>query len=193
MQLSEALYPIVNSFEIALRNAIDKRLASDLGSDWLRDAICDNGIFTIPILHKTCNIINKAYLNLCHSSKYSHSKLVAEMDFGVWKYMFSPIQYRLLGRNLLSIFPNKPRSSRQMQYNQSYIFNEIDKINSLRNRIAHHEPICFISGENVYCTKYARSVYHKILRLLDWMDIDSAKYLYGIDHVERVCKKIDNL
>jgi hypothetical protein len=29
--------------------------------------------------------------------------------------------------------------------------------------------------------------------LLEWMDIDSAKYLYGIDHVKRVCKKIDNL
>jgi hypothetical protein len=80
-----------------------------------------------------------------------------------------------------------------MQYNQSYIFNEIDKINSLRNRIAHHEPICFITGTNTYSTKYALNVYNKILCLLDWMDIDSAKYLYGIDHVKRVCKKIDNL
>jgi hypothetical protein len=193
LQLSEALYSIVNSFEVALRNAIDKNLISNLGSDWLRNAVCEDGIFTIPVLHKTHKIISKAYLNLYHNSKYTHSKLVAEMDFGIWKYMFSPVQYRQIGRNLLSIFPNKPRSSREMQYNQSYIFNEIDKINSLRNRIAHHEPICFITGTNIYSTKYALNVYNKILCLLEWMDIDSAKYLYGIDHVKRVCKKIDNL
>jgi trehalose-6-phosphate synthase len=119
--------------------------------------------------------------------------LVAEMDFGIWKYMFSPVQYMQTKQSLLSIFPNKPRSSRQMQYNQSYIFNEIDKINSLRNRIAHHEPICFITGTNTYSTKYALYVYNKILCLLDWMDIDATKYLYGIDHVKQVCSKIDNL
>ena len=46
--------------------------------------------------------------------------------------MFSPVQYRVTGRTLLSIFPNKARSTPQVQYNHSYIFNELDKINTLR-------------------------------------------------------------
>jgi hypothetical protein len=193
LQLSEALYSVVSCFEVALRNAINEKLCSLLGNDWLRDSIRDNGIFSLPILHKTNEIISTAYQRLRHNAGYSHSKLLAEMEFGIWKYMFSPVQYKQTRQSLLSIFPNKPKSSREMQYNQSYIFNEIDKINSLRNRIAHHEPICFITGTNTYSTKYALSVYNKIIYLLDWMDIDSAKYLYGIDHVKRVCKKIDNL
>ena len=91
--------------------------------------------------------------------------------------MFSPVQYRVTGRNLLSIFPNKPRSSREMQYNQTYIFNELDKVNSLRNRIAHHETICFASHTSEIDTSYVITIYTKIKTLFSWMDIDSNSVL----------------
>jgi hypothetical protein len=193
LQLSEALYSVINCFEVALRNAINKKLCANLGPEWLRDSVMDNGIFDIPILHKTQGIIKDKYLKLRQCTNYTHSKLLAEMNFGIWKYMFSPIQYRQTGRNLLTIFPNKPKSNRTNQYNQSYIFNEIDKISSLRNRIAHHEPVCFERGSDVYNTSYALMMYNKMLTLFQWMDIDSHKYLYGIDHVKRICAKIEGL
>ncbi|MDE6684068.1 MAG: hypothetical protein K2J94_02675, partial [Duncaniella sp.] len=41
------------------------------------------------------------------------------MEFGVWKYMFANPQYRAVGRTLLAIFPNKPRSSAEVQYNKT--------------------------------------------------------------------------
>jgi PIN domain nuclease of toxin-antitoxin system len=50
LQLSEALYSVVSCFEVALRNAINEKLCSLLGSDWLRDSIKDNGVFSLPIL-----------------------------------------------------------------------------------------------------------------------------------------------
>lgn len=55
------------------------------------------------------------------------------MEFGVWKYMFANPQYRATGQILLRIFPNKPRSSAEVQYNNAYMFNELDGINILRN------------------------------------------------------------
>ena len=135
LQISQEMFTIVSCFEVALRNAIDRKLTDNLGEDWLRDSIMPDGVFTEPILRKTRDIIAFAHRKLIQSHSYSHPKLLAEMEFGIWKYMFSPIQYRVTGRNLLTIFPNKPRSSREMQYNQTYIFNELDKVNSLRNRI----------------------------------------------------------
>ena len=99
----------------------------------------------------------------------------------------------MTGRNLLQIFPNRPRSSAQAQYNPSYIFNELDKINTLRNRIAHHEPICFPVQSNVIYTDYILNEYQKMMVLLQWMGIDNHKYLFGLDHVQRVCAKIDRL
>ena len=190
---SEAMLSVVSCFEVALRNAVDKHLTANLGSDWLRDSVMSGGIFDIPILRKTRDIINNAYHRVERDTGYTHSKLLAEMEFGIWKYMFSPVQYRQTGRNLLHIFPNKPRSTREVQYNQTTIFNELDKVNSLRNRIAHHEPICFITGRSSFDTSYIEATYNKIITLLDWLGIDAKSYLFGIDHVEQACDKINSL
>ena len=126
------------------------------------------------------------------SGLYSHSKLLSEMEFGVWKYMFSNVQYQLGGQVLLRVFPNKPTSSRYQQYDNSYIFGELDYINNLRNRIAHHEPICF--NNNIQKdTAYVRNRYQRMMILFDWMGLDGKSILYGLDHSEKVCRLIDNL
>ncbi len=89
--------------------------------------------------------------------------------------------------------PNKLRSSRDMQYNQTYVFNELDKVNSLRNRIAHHETICFATNTSTIDTSYVINIYSKIKTLFSWMDIDSNSLLYGLDHINRVCAQINKL
>ncbi|MBD5189002.1 MAG: Abi family protein [Bacteroidales bacterium] len=193
LQVSQEMFTIVSCFEVALRNAIDRKLIENFGEEWLKDSIMPNGIFTEPILKKTRDIISFSYRRLQKSQSYSHPKLLAEMEFGIWKYMFSPVQYRLTGRNLLSIFPNKPRSSRMIQYNHTFFFNELDKVNSLRNRIAHHETICFATRSSKIDTTYLITIYKKIKTLFSWMDIDSDSLLYGLDHVNRVCSKIKHL
>lgn len=193
LQISQEMFTIVSCFEVALRNAIDRKLTDNLGENLLRDSILPDGVFTEPILRKTRDIIAFAHRKLTQSHSYSHPKLLAEMEFGIWKYMFSPIQYRVTGRNLLAIFPNKPRSSREMQYNQTYIFNELDKVNSLRNRIAHHETICFATNTSTIDTSYVINIYSKIKTLFSWMDIDSNSLLYGLDHINRVCAQINQL
>ncbi|MBO5456530.1 MAG: Abi family protein [Muribaculaceae bacterium] len=193
LQLSQVMFTIVSCFEVALRNSIDRKLTENLGNEWVRDSIMTGGVFSLPILRKTSDIIAFAYRKLQQSRSYSHTKLLAEMEFGIWKYMFSPIQYRVTGRNLLSIFPNKPRSSREKQYNQTFIFNELDKVNSLRNRIAHHENICFATNTSVIDTTYVINIYSKIKTLFLWMDIDSDSLLYGLDHISRICAQINKL
>lgn len=193
LQISQEMFTIVSCFEVALRNAIDHKLTTNLGNDWLRDSIMPGGVFTQPLLRKTRDIIAFAHKKLQQSHSYTHYKLLAEMEFGIWKYMFSPIQYRVTGRNLLTIFPNKPKSSREIQYNQTYIFNELDKVNSLRNRIAHHETICFASNTSQINTSYVINIYTKIKTLFSWMGIDSNSLLYGLDHINRVCAQINEL
>ena len=193
IELSQTMFAIICQFEVALRNAVNTKLTARLGNDWLRDSVLDNGVFTHPILTKTREVIRYAYGKLQRDNAYTHTKLLAEMEFGIWKYMFSPVQYRQTGRVLLSIFPNRPRSSAQMQYNHSYFFNELDKINTLRNRIAHHEPICFPAQSASIYTTYILTEHQKILTLLEWMDINVSEFLYGLDHVKRMYNRIEKL
>ena len=193
LRLSQEIFTIVSCFEIALRNAIDYKLVDRFGSDWLRDSIQNGGIFSSNSVGKTKVIIDKSYNELIRNGCYTHSRLLASMEFGVWKYMFSRVQYNATGRCLLGIFPNKPRSTAMIQYNHTYIFNELDKVNSIRNRIAHHEPIIYVHGNNVADVSYVNNEYQKIQILFSWMGINSKSLLYGLDHVDEMCDEIMRL
>lgn len=190
LKLSQEMFTIISCFEVTLRNKIDKVMRQYFGNDWLRDSIAFNGIFySDNRVEQTRKIIQKAYDELIRENNYSHTKLLSQMEFGVWKFMFNNVQYRLSGRHLLSIFPNKPKTTPQMRIDNSKIFSELHSINMLRNRIAHHKPICFDSGIN-FNLQNATSCYSSILTFFYWMEIDSEKFLYGLDHIDTVCKQI---
>lgn len=193
IKVSLEMFAVVGAFEIALRNAIDGIMSNVYGPDWLRDAIFPGGFFDIPQCRDHVKIIRSAYNKLLAHQTYSHGQLLAKMEFGVWKYMFSNPQYRASGRLLLKVFPLKPTSTRTIQYNNTTIFNELDHVNSLRNRIAHHEPICFPTGMSVTSTAYIRWIYARIQMLFSWMGIDSRSFLFELDNVINVCDTIDNL
>jgi len=193
LRLSQEMYTIICCFEVSLRNAIDNVLIPELGQEWLKDSIMPGGIFSIPILHETYCKIYSEYNKLNSKNIYSHSKLLASMSFGTWKYMFSSIQFLQTKQKLLDIFPCKQKSSKEYQINRQFVFNELSKINTLRNRIAHNEPICFKTGQNEIYTDYIINELSKIKTLFSWMGIDSGSMLYGLDHVMKVCDKIDCL
>lgn len=191
LQLSQELFTVIGCFELALRNAIDRHYLTVHGSDWLRQAAAPNGMFDDLRCELTAENINDAIAKL--GSRYSHDKLVAELGFGFWRYMFAAHQFLLAGQSLLAIFPAKPQSTPRMQYNASFVFNQLSKINNIRNRIAHHEPICFKPGQPIRDTTYARQHYSLVLQLFQWLSIDEGKLLYGLDHVNSILNEIDIL
>ena len=193
LHLAEEMFTIVSCYEVALRNAIDNIMVASNGNDWLRDAIQPGGIFDNPKFHNTTRMMKKAYAELVSNGKYSNSKMLSAMEFGVWKYMYSGPQYLATGRQLLKAFPNKPKSTPALQYNNQYIFNELDAVNRIRNRIAHHEPVCFLHDLDQISTAHLLSVYEKVMALFSWMGIDSKSLLYGMDHVKTVCQEIENM
>lgn len=190
LKLSQEMFTLISCFEVSLRNKINKEMVANFGNDWLRDFILPGGRFdTDPRVDGTRKIIKKAYEGLIRSHNYSHTKLLAEMEFGVWKFMFNNVQYRMVNRCLLNIFPNKPTSTAQHQYDNTFVFNDLNVINTIRNRIAHHEAICF---GNPVCidTQGVLDCYARIMRLFHWMNINANTLLYGLDHVGQVSSRI---
>jgi hypothetical protein len=190
LKLSQEMFTLISCFEVSLRNKINKEMVANFGNDWLRDFILPGGRFdTDPRVDGTRKIIKKAYEGLIRSHNYSHTKLLAEMEFGVWKFMFNNVQYRIANRCLLNIFPNKPTSTAQHQYDNTFVFNDLKVINTIRNRIAHHEAICF---GNPVCidTQGVLDCYARIMRLFHWMNINANTLLYGLDHVGQVSSRI---
>ena len=191
LRLSQEMFTIISCFEVALRNKIDQHFIVKIGDDWLRTGVLSGGFFDNRNCDLTARSINDAITKL--GTNYSHCKLVAELGFGFWRYIFAPHQFRATGRNLLSILPNKPRSTRTTQYNHTTVFNELAALNHIRNRIAHHEPICFSVGHPSIDTGYTLDRYEIAKKLFHWMGIDSEKLLFGLDHVFAILGKINRL
>ncbi|MGB4847927.1 MAG: Abi family protein [Saprospiraceae bacterium] len=191
LKLSQELFTVISCFEITLRNAIDSHYKNILGLNWLQQGALPGGIFDNRHCRLTRDNINEAITRL--SAAYTHNKLVAELGFGFWRYLFAHQQFGVCGRNLLQILPAKPRSTAAFQYNHTFIFNQLASINEIRNRIAHHEPICFVPGFPIKDTTYARQHYNLILQMFQWMSVDESALLYGLDHIINVCNEIDGL
>ena len=191
LRLSQELFTVVSCFEITLRNAINEHYVLIHGGDWLRMAARTSGMFDNVGCRNTKKVINDSIRNLNH--RYTHAKLVASLGFGFWRYMFARHQFRAGGQTLVRIFPNKPASTPNQQYNSNFIFTELKKINDLRNRIAHHEPVCFRNGHPVIDTTYASVHYQLIITQFNWLDIDEKGLLYGLDHVGKIITQINSL
>jgi hypothetical protein len=190
LHLSQELFTVIGCFEIAFRNNINRQYINQYGNDWLRDSVSTGGIFDNSNCRHTKDVINRALTKLANN--YTHTKLLAEMDFGFWRYLFAQPQFYAGGQTLLHIFPSKPKSTSTMQYNHTFVFNQLEQINTLRNRIAHHEPVCFLHGNPITETTYARQQYNLLLQLFQWMNIDELSLLYGLDHITTVCNEIDS-
>ena len=190
VRLSGSLLAILGMFEVVLRNKIDAHYKAQYppgpgGTGWLLDATLPGGFLTQHGCHNSAIKINQAYSDL--GVHYTHDRLVATLSFGFWKYLFKGNQY-MAGRNtLLSIFPNKPRHT-----NQAAVFSKLDKINDLRNRVAHHEPVCF-GAVNTISTVYCRSHFQDIIDLLQWMNVDASQLFRGVDGVIKECNLIDHI
>lgn len=191
LRLSQELFIVISCFEVAFRNSIDRLCIDMFGNNWLKDSIKNNGIFSDERLQITAACVNDAIRK--SAPKYSHTNIIAQLGFGFWRYFFASAQYNATKRCLLKVFPFRPKSSKWQQLNAKFIFNLLAEINHLRNRIAHHEPICFVQSQNIKSTAYAREKYELLSRLFKWMDIDQASFLYGLDHTITFCDKIDCL
>ena len=89
--------------------------------------------------------------------------------------MFTKVPFRLGGQSILQIF-----TGRQIGLGQKAIFKELQQIKAFRNRIAHHEPICFDATGHKSMV-YAQTNYALILKYIAFLGYDKDDLLFGID------------
>jgi hypothetical protein len=181
---------ILSLFEVVLRNKIDSHYkllfpSSPNRAEWLLASIQPGGFLTRPGCENSLRVVRRTHDQL--GVNYSHDKLLAALSFGFWKFLFAGRQFSAGGDSLLAIFPNLP-----FHHSQVNVYHKLDQINSLRNRVAHHEPICF-GQHNTISTIYARSHYLNITEIVAWMNINHGKLFFGIGSIHRELSFIDRI
>ena len=184
IKLCQKLYGVLNVFEIVLRNAIHEHYKTYFSTpDWISSQLLEDGMLSMaPKRKEALSIIQ----NLEDSGKYSPDRVVSSLSFGFWTHLFTKHPFSKGGKSILRIFPNKDKP-----LGQRAVFNELMRIKEFRNRIAHHEPICF-DQTGLVDISYAHSNYLLIMRYLFFLGYKEGQILYGLDvQPDAIFNKID--
>jgi hypothetical protein len=182
IKLCQKFYGVAGVLEVVLRNAVNEHFKIRLSdSDWLVTQA--TGGFLLNYQDTVFSERDK----LIKSGKYTHDKLVSSLTFGVWTFMFSRNCYKNSGKTLLQIFPAKTHG-----LNQRDIYADLDKIRTFRNRIAHHEPLCFNALSEINVDN-AQEVFDLIIKYLNFLGYNTHELLYGIESPTATMLKIKEL
>lgn len=182
IKLCQKFYGVLGVLEVVLRNAINEHFKAQLNdTDWLVTQAQHGFLINYQ------DTVFKERDKLINNRKYTHDKLVASLSLGIWTFMFSRNCYKNSGKTLLQIFPNKTHG-----LNQRDIYDDLDKIRTFRNRIAHHEPLCFDVVGTVVIT-YVQEILFLIVKYIDFLGYNTNELLYGVESPLPTINKIDKL
>lgn len=131
--VSGALFEDLGVLEVVLRNALDEQLAAwhaarHGGGSWRDDP---DGVLS-PERHEDID----AAIARVRRTPVTHGRVLAELNFGFWRYLLAGRYEHALWTPVLRLaFPALVPARR------SDVGDRVDRLNRLRNRIAHHEPV----------------------------------------------------
>ncbi len=175
LRLAESLYISLSVFEVTLRNALSRELHNMAGKDNWFDVF-----YTTPELSDLVPDIDQAKKLIRHRGEtVTTDKIISELTFGFWVMLLNSQYERVLWKSLRKAFPHMPKSDRKRK-NVSAPCNSFRK---LRNRIFHHEAIC-------WDLDYVTCLHANLITVLGWMNADMPAWLAPIDPFDHVCASI---
>lgn len=161
-QVSGALLTPLHICEVVIRNAVSDALTSVYGDSWAWQES-----FVRSLKNKGAYNPRQDLLKTRDNAS-TIGKLIPEMKFVFWQKMFiSSHDNRLWNRHLMTTFPNLD-STKSIAQLRTDIYNELEEIRTLRNRIAHHEPIFTRNLENDF-QKIITLVRFRCNSTADWL------------------------
>lgn len=181
LRLAESYYPVLNLFEIILRNEIHYKLSSFFSNpDWI--IVEKTGFMNDKTLKRSKYFLKNQVVKIENKLRktgkvVTAGKIIAEQSLGFWTSLFEPHHYKLLKGIIIKCFPNKPSL-----INRSALQIRLQKIRNFRNRVYHNEPICF--NGNTVDFNQAESIKKDIFDLLSWSNTTAKAYVEVYDNID---------
>ena len=173
--LSESLYTSLSVFEVTLRNALSKELERMMGrKDWY-------SVFpSNPALKSLTSEVTVAIRHISQRGEMvSPDKIIAELTFGFWVTLLNSEYELSLWKSLRLAFPHMPKKDRK----RKNVSSPCNALRKLRNRVFHHESIC-------WDLDYSTDIHNRLVMVLGWINTDMPSWLDEVDHF---CKVVDEI
>lgn len=175
LQLSEAFYVSLSVFEVTLRNALCRELQTMTGrEDWYAIFPTTAGLIGLN------RYITQAMKQITgRHETITPSKVIAELTLGFWVSLLNSEYERILWKDLRRAFPFMPKSERQ----RKNISAPLNRFRSFRNRVFHHESIC-------WNLRHVEKIHEEMVKVMGWMNCDVPVWLQQVDRFNAVCMDI---
>ena len=173
--LSESLYTSLSVFEVTLRNALSKELERMMGrQDWSPPPPPN------PALKSLTSEVTVAIRHISQRGEMvSPDKIIAELTFGFWVTLLNSEYELTLWKSLRLAFPHMPKKDRK----RKNVSSPCNALRKLRNRVFHHESIC-------WDLDYITDIHNRLVMVLGWINKDMPSWLDEVDHF---CKVVDEI
>ena len=171
IRVSEASYPLLSIFEVALRNSLNKELIKHFGTtDWF---LC---IEADPALKDLRSEIATAKRHIYKRGEtITTSKVIGELTLGFWVRILN-VEYELiLWKSLRRAFPFMPKQDRK----RHMVSSPLNRIRDFRNRVYHNEQISWRLDK-------VEEIHHVILIVLGWLNSELPEYVKSITRFDEV-------
>jgi hypothetical protein len=162
---SEAMYTVVQGFEVTLRNAIHIRLKADHQTEEWWDKIELKEFEKESVAKAKRDIVSKA-------QPVTPDRVVGELSFGFWVTLFSFNYEALLwDASLKAILPK--------ELTRGNVYSRFKDLKTFRNRIAHHNRIMDRNPK-------VRDAYKLFLDSIGWLNPIMRDWVAATNRVEQV-------
>ena len=176
IELTESFYSVIAVYEVALRNALNKQLVLlTKREDWYSHFQNTPGLTN---LHRYISQANKQISGRKEFS--SPSKIVAELTLGFWVTLLNSEYEKILWKDLRLAFPNMPKAIRQ----RKNISAPLNRFRTFRNRVFHHEPICWNLAKII-------EIHNEMILVMGWISSDIPTWIMPFDRVASIVNKIE--
>lgn len=172
--ISAAFYGPLQGLEVALRNAMHRQLCAKYGADWYDNPACGFDAGALARIDEAKRTLGRG------NYQVDPPHVVAELPFGFW--------VSLLGKGGWAAAPDSGKRNYDMTLWRPALYKAfphsrrsradthrpLDYLRTLRNRIAHHEPIF---------TRHLEQDFRSILEVAGWICPQTAHW---IEHHSRV-------
>lgn len=160
---SGATYECLSHFEVCLRNSLDAALAGrhehlKRSGDWLDDRHGELSAFAWDSIADARSNASRG------GGSVLRGAIIAELNFGFWRRLLDVRYERYWGSAVMRRFPTlrRPRNN-----DMKSLRDLVEPLYSLRNRVAHHEPIWKINLANRESD---------LFRVIEIIDADMARW-----------------
>jgi hypothetical protein len=166
--LAEAMMPMLNVLEIALKNGIHRRLSA-----FYKRPVWWEAWSGRPGFEWQAREVAGAKAKLQRRAETATpDKIIAELAFGFWSSLFNVQFQAILWKELRLVFPRCPKPQRQ----RHTVSSALNQIRDLRNRVFHHEQLLWLAPTLI-------DLHSKGIEVISWLDPKLPPWLATYDRL----------